>query len=205
MESSSDESDPDKKKGEINPPPITLPPPDPFDTRKSREGSNSFERKSKRKKKKRKGRNHPTDVYKDVRRESRGSGCCAGLALFGLAVVAALGGLLYWLGHPFLQGFELVWSPDSEVTITEAPEEGTLYLAPLATVKFDADLTSVPLGIVAKHVEVSGDFGDNVYMRGITVSAANGTRFAGDLNIYAIQFRNDGVVVHGSMSGQTLR
>lgn len=195
------------KDSEVNVPPIKLPDPDPFDTSKSNEGSNSIQkRKKKQQKKKKKGR-HPLDQYQDVRREKKGFGCCGGIGCLALVLIlivlgAGVYGSYYLFGD--LKDYKIVQLEGVEETISDAPTEPTLFVGK-GTVIYNVPITTVPLAVAGNVVEVSGEFEDKLSLRGAKVTCRVGTHCKGDLNVFAVEFIDEGAVVDGAKSGKTLQ
>jgi len=201
-----DNSDPDKPKpSEVNLPPIKLPPPDPFDTRNSKEGKTTFSKKSKEDKKKKS--RHPTDKYQDVRREKKGTGCCASLGCFVVLVFLLVAGSVAYVGYVMagdLKGYTVVQLRGEEETISEAPSEATLYIGPKRVV-YNAPQTSVPVAIFAPEIQVLGEFHESLHLRGAKVTCQQGAICQKNLDVYALEFIDEGIQVNGEKKGKTLK
>ncbi len=200
-------SDSDKpKKGDVNLPPIKLPPPDPFDTRNSNEGKNTFSKKLKNQDKKKKGR-HPTDAYQDVRREKKGAGCCASLGclvvLIFLLVVGAVGFAGYVMAGD-LKGYTLVTLREDEATVSEAPAEPTLYVGQKRLI-YNVPQTSVPVAIFAAEIVVQGEFQESLHLRGAKVTCQGGSICHKNLDVYAVEYIDEGIQVNGEKKGKTIK
>lgn len=186
---------------DVNLPPINLPPPDKFDTSRGSAAS-----KKKKRKKKKMSRNHPTDSYKDHRKPA--SGCCSAIGCFGffaLILVLAVAGGVGWFFLPFKSGYTFLRIDEPEIVITDAPDEATVFVAPQSTVRYEAPTTTVPLGIVAKEVELSGSFLEDVTIRASQVTCRSEGTYSKNLDVYAVEFVNEGITVEGEMKGKSMR
>ncbi|MDF1816224.1 MAG: hypothetical protein P1V20_28750 [Verrucomicrobiales bacterium] len=203
MSNSEDETPP--RDSDVNLPPIKLPEPDPFDTTKSNEGKNSFLKKKKKQDKK-KGR-HPLDRYQDVRKAKKGMGCCGGIGCFALIVVLLVVGAAGYGGYLLFGDFKdytIVQLEGAEETISTAPGEPTFYFGK-GKVVYNAPQSSVPIGVFGSEVEVSGEFFDNLSIRSPRVTLRSGTHVHKNLNIFAVEYIDEGAVVDGKKSGKTLQ
>ncbi|MDF1753561.1 MAG: hypothetical protein P1U89_12355 [Verrucomicrobiales bacterium] len=200
----SDPGDESSKDPNISIPPIKLPEPDPFDT----SGAKDSRKQGKKAKKQKKGR-HPLDQYKDVRKERKDWGCCGGLGCFALLilliVVGGVGYCGYILAGDFKEGYEIVQLKGAEEIISTAPTTPTVYINSQGKIIYDAPATSVALGLVGQEVEVNGSFADNLLIRGVKVTCNNGTHVQSDLNIYAVEYQDNGVRVDGEKKGKVLQ
>lgn len=190
MENSEDE--------DINLPPIKLPEPDPFE--KPDKGSGKKGKKSKKKK----GR-HPTDKYKDVRREKKGGccGCFGILALIFLLLVGAFGFFGYVMFGE-AKGYNVVQLEGRDEVISTAPEVATFYVGQ-GNVTYNVPQTSVPVMILGQNVDVSGEFSDNLSLRGSQITCRIGTHVRGDFSVYAVKYVDEGIQVDGAKSGKMLQ
>ena len=180
------------------------PPPDIIDTSKA--GPTYSDLEKGKKKRQKKGRNHPTDAYEPMGKKKGCGGCCGCFGGAAALLILALLAATIWTGYYgpgryFIDGeFEKVALKDDETTISEAPDEPTFYIG--NTVVYEAPETTVPIAIVGSDVTVSGDFLDNLTVTGAKVTAAEGTRVAGDLEVWAGEFHDKGVTLNGELKGR---
>jgi hypothetical protein len=201
-----DNSDPDKtKKSDVNLPPIKLPPPDPFDTRNSNEGKNTLGKNTKAKDKKKS--RHPTDRYEDVRREKKGGGCCASLGCLALLLILLVVGGVGYAGYVMagdLKGYAVVQLRGREETVSESPTEPTIYIGQ-GRVIYNVPQTSAPVAIFAPEIEVSGEFQESLHLRGGKVTCQAGAICQKNLDVYAVEFVDEGIEVKGEKKGKTIK
>jgi len=173
-------------------PPSILPTPDKF-------GTDEPEKKPEKKPEKRMKQRHPTDSYEPLKKSRKG---CAGcFALFAVIVLAAIGGLGYWVAGPIAR-FEQITFDDAETTITEAPEKATWYIG--KKINYAAPPTEVEIAIWAEEIHITGDFLENVYILGMKVFAAKNARFAKDLDIKTAEFTDEGITLKGKLTGNVM-
>lgn len=170
-------------------PPALLPKPDKFD-------SDEPEKKPKKKKKQR----HPLDTYQPLKDRKRGMGrCCGCLAIFSFLALLIASGVLYWqFGH--LISYERVHLKDAETLISEAPDKATLYFG--QKIVYAAPPTEVEICIIAKEIQITGHFLENVSLIAAQVVAEKGTRFAKDLDVKADEFTDRGITLKGELTGR---
>lgn len=190
MENSEDE--------DIKLPPIKLPEPDPFD--KPDKGSSKKGKKSKKKK----GR-HPLDGYKDVRKEKKG-GCCGCLGILALILLLVVGvfGFCGYVMFGEAKDYNVVQLESRDEIISSAPDVATFFVGQ-GNVTYNAPQTTVPIMILGQNVEVSGDFSDNLSLRGSQITCRVGTHVRGDFSVYAVKYIDEGIQVDGTKSGKMLQ
>lgn len=159
-------------------------------------------------KKKKKGRNHPTDPYKPVKEKGGCKGCCGCLtgigAVFVVLIIATAVLLVYSGPLRFLRdGYEVVRLEESDATISTAPDKPTYYIGQKIT--YNAAETEVPIAILGTEVRLEGDFGDNVTLTGAKVTCGSNANFAGDLEVYAGEFYDEGLFLNGELKGKVMK
>lgn len=159
-----------------------------------------------KKKRKKKGRTHPTDSYQPMGQKKGCGGCCGCLGGAAALVVLIIVAAVVWTGYYgpgrfFIDGeFETVTLKDDTNTITDAPENPTFYIG--NNVVYDVRETTVPIAISAQEVTVSGDFLEDVALTGIKVTVEENSRFAGDLEVWGVEFYDKGIVLNGELKGR---
>lgn len=180
------------------------PPPNIIDSSKVGPTYSDLERGKKKRRKK--GRNHPTDSYEPMEKKKGCGGCCGCLGGTATLVLLALIAAVVWTGYYgpgrfFIDSeFEKVALKDDVTTITEAPDDPTFYIG--NTVIYEAPETTVPIAIVGSEVTVTGDFLENLTIAGAKVTASEGTRIAGDLEVWAGEFFDKGITLNGELKGR---
>lgn len=189
-------------KANSGPPSDVPPPPNIIDPSKA--GPTYTDLEKGKEKRKKKGRNHPTDSYNPMKKKGCG-GCCGCLGGSAAVIVLVLVGVIGWFGFSgpgrfFMQDdFEKVALKDETTTISEAPENPTLYIG--NSVIYDVRETEVPIAIIGTDVTVSGDFLEDVSLTGAKVTATEGSRFAGDLEVWGAEFYDKGLILNGELKG----
>ncbi len=181
-------------------------PPPPNIMNSSKVGPTYSDLETGKKKRRKKGRNHPTDAYEPMEKKKGCGGCCGCFGGAAALVVLALIAAVIWTGYYgpgryFIdREFEKVALKDDTTTITEAPEDPTFYIG--NNVVYEVPETTVPIAIVGSEVTVNGDFLDNVTITAAKITAAKGTRIAGDLEVWAGEFYDKGIVLKGELKGR---
>ncbi len=170
-------------------PPAILPPPDKF-------GTDESEKKPKKKAKQR----HPTDTYQPLKQRKRWGGrCCGCLGLITLLGLLTIAGLIYWQFGQILS-YEKVHLEKAETLISEAPDKATLYYG--EKIIYAAPPTEVEICIIAKEIQITGDFLENVSLVGLKVVAEKNARFAKNLDVKADEFIDKGITLKGKLTGR---
>lgn len=210
----SEDRDPDLEMPEgIAPPP--MPKPDLHDIVK--EGptygeKDSGKKKGKRRKKEQKKSSHPLDNVATpgkVPKNKSGKGCCgcifgffALVLLLFVGLTAAVG--VYGPGRHAKDGYEMVNHTDKEtITISEAPDKPTYYLG--NEIVYEAPVTEVPVAFAGTNVYITGDFHDNVTITGAKVVGTSSARFAKDLEVWAVEFVDEGITLRGDLKGRVMQ
>jgi len=159
-------------------------------------------------KRKKKGRNHPTDPYKPMKKKGCGGccGCLGGAALLLLVLVVATAATIGFFGPGRLiiqEDYEVVALKDESTTISEAPDKPTYYIGNAVT--YDVRETEVPIAIFGTEVTVSGTFLDDVNLSGAKVTATENSRFSGNLEVWATEFYDKGIVLTGDLNGRVMK
>jgi hypothetical protein len=157
-------------------------------------------------KKNKKERTHPTDPYEPLKK--KGCGCCGCLGGSLVAVVilfiALIGAVAYFGPGRFVaDGYTVVNLEETESTVSTAPDKPTLYIG--QTVTYNAPVSSVPVAIVAREITVSGDFLKEVSLTGAKVTGLPNARFAGNLEVYAGEFFDQGITLQGELTGRVMK
>ena len=157
-------------------------------------------------KKNKKERTHPTDPYEPLKK--KGCGCCGCLGGSLVAVVilfiALIGAVAYFGPGRFVaDGYTVVNLEETESTVSTAPDKPTLYIG--RTVVYNAPVTSVPVAIVGQEITVSGDFLKEVSLTGAKVTGLSNARFAGNLEVYAAEFFDQGITLQGELTGRVMK
>jgi hypothetical protein len=191
----------------VPPPPAPLPRPDLREA--PSEGATYGAKKAPRGKgRKKKGSDrtvsrHPTDAYEPLRKHRRFgvwfAVVLAVLVLFALATVALLA--YAGPGRCLREGYKLVRLEAEDATVAEAPGEATIYLG-RGRISYTAPRTRVPVAFLAREVALEGDFYEDVSITAAKVPLPSAARFAKDLEIFALEFRDGGIVLKGELKGR---
>lgn len=204
----SDDSKPDEEKstlpGGIAPPPP--PKPDIQDNAKS--GPTYRTEDSGKKKRKRRGkqekRQHPLDAYEPLRKRKGCAGCgCFLLVAAGLFAALVLAVAYLGPGRFAMEGYEVVRLEAEQAIITEAPEGPTYYLG--MEIDYRVPRTEVPIAIAGTTVKLSGDFFEDVSATGSKVIGTSGARFSRNLEVYAVEFIDEGLTLKGVLRGSVMQ
>lgn len=158
--------------------------------------------------KKKKGR-HPSDPYEPLKKKKGCGGCCSCLAGVGALVVillVALSATVYFIGpgrYIVKEGFEPVTFKEPTTTISEAPDTATIYIG--QSITYNAPITEVPIAIFGSEVSVDGNFTENVSLTGAKVTGEATARFSGDLEVFAAEFYDKGIVLKGTLTGRVMK
>lgn len=199
------EEEPEKASKEAPPsPPPIMPTPDIVDGSKAGPTYGGDPTKQKAEKGKRK---HPLDPYAPLKKR-KGCGCCGCLG-GGVAVIVALFLVLVlviaWAGPAryLFRGYEVVNLEDEMTTITTAPTEPTYYLG--QKIDYQAPATSVSIAILGTEVSLSGKFEKSVSVTAAKFFGKPSTAIAGDLEVYAAEFYDEGIQLNGELSGSVMK
>jgi hypothetical protein len=211
-EESSENRDPDLEMPEgIAPPP--MPKPDLHDIIKEGPTYGEQDSSSKKGKAGKKKSSHPLDTVatpdKLPTNKSGGNACCV-CVLVGLLLIALLAVTLVWAffnigpGRPLKEDHEVVNHTDKEtVTITEAPDAATYYVG--NRIVYEAPVTKAPVSFFGKTVHLNGDYYENVMVTGAKVTCTGSARFAKDLEIWAVEFIDEGITLKGELKGRVIQ
>ncbi len=183
------------------------PPPRPPDLKDPRNAGPTYgDKDSKKTKKKRGERTHPTDPYPKLKKRGGCCGCLGGMLVIVLLVAVGIGVAVSYFGPGRFvkEGYKVVNLKEQESVIDSAPSEMTLYIAS-GSVTWNASVTQVPVAILAREVNVSGDFHENVSITAAKVTATPQARFAKDLEIYAAEFSDGGITLKGALKGRVIK
>lgn len=112
---------------------------------------------------------------------------------------------LAWMGpgrHIF-DGYEVVTLGESKVIISTPPEIPTCYIG--QEINYRAPTTETSVAIIGTDVTVSGDFQKDVSITAAKFRADSPTRIAGNLEVYAAEFYDDGIELQGSLTGSVMK
>lgn len=146
---------------------------------------------------------HPTDPYEPLKKPRR---LLARLVVvFAILVLLAAGAaaLLVFAGpgRYVRAGYEVVKLRSEEAVIDAAPDRATLYLGP-GKISYSAPRTIVPVAFLAREVALSGDFHEEVSITCAKTALPPQARFAKDLEVYALEFRDGGITLKGRLKGR---
>ena len=195
------------KPREVPPPPPIMPTPDIIDPRTQGPtyGGKKGKDKGSRKEKK---RSHPPDPYEPLKKRKGCGGCCGCVGgVIGLIVLLLIGlsVLVGWFGpgRYAFDGYEVVSFEEAETTISTAPEKPTYYIGQL--IEYNAPSTDVPVAFLGTEITLSGYFGKDVGIAGVKVFTKSSTTIAGDLEVYAAEFHDEGIELKGTLKGSVMK
>lgn len=181
------------------------PPPRPPDIKDPRDQGATYGGTEKKKKKKGE-RTHPTDPYPKLKKRSGCCGCLGSLFVSVLLVAITLAVLIGYFGPGRFvkEGYKVVNLRDQNASVTTAPSEATLYIAP-GSLTWDVTVTEVPVAIIAREITVSGDFHEMASLNAVKVTGTERARFAKDLEIYTAEFTDKGITLKGALKGRVVK
>lgn len=185
---------------------VPAPPPPRPDLRDHRQDGPTYGEKRPGRKAKRKARErkHPTDAYEPLRPARSIKGCFLGLA--ALCLLLLLGaGIAGWLGPGRFaaRDYRIVNLKPGSAVVRIAPEEPTLFLA-RGKLVYAVPQTRVPVAFLAREVSLEGDFHEEVSITTAKIALGAEARFAKDLEIYALEFRDQGITLKGTLKGRVV-
>lgn len=150
------------------------------------------------------GTNTPVMRSKKEKKSSKSKTGCGCLVVLGSLILIPVA-ILTIVSIISIKQFEnagYVQQRSGIIKIVDAPEEKTLYIAG----SIDDGETAIPVEIAytAMAVELSGTYQEDVYIRAIHVHCAPGSVFEKDLEIFAVNFDNEGTII-GELKGRIHR
>ncbi len=204
-----DESDPNESLPEGVPAP-PMPKPDLHNIIEEGPTYKTENEKDRKRKRKKKSSQHPLDRVAAPGTPAPGSkkSCCAcgGCALLVIVLlIGALIGGVAWFGPGRFakEGYEVVQFETAREIVQTAPDSPTLYVG--QEIIYEAPSTEVPIAIIGSEITISGDFLESVSLTGAKVTATPEARFAKDLELYALEFKDEGLTLNGSLKGRVMQ
>jgi len=193
----------------VPPPPPPVPNPDLVDPRKAGPTYGGTPDKKKRRKKGKQGMTHPTDLHHSKPPKSARRGCCgclAAVSFVAVLLVAALLAAVAWYGpgrYAISEDYRVVTFNEDDAVITEAPTEATLYMG--RNLLYEVEQTRVPVAFFAVEVVLNGDFWEDTSATATRVVGGPTARFAKNLEVFALEFEDQGVDLRGELRGRVTK